>query len=234
MVPDKLPAAARDSDGNLEGFDIEVAEALSERMGLPVQFTTPGWSNILAGKPEGEWDFAVASMTPTKQRAANLNFPALYRMDAAVVVVSAENATLKEPRDASGKTVAVKSKTTFQRYLEKSLTLDEGGLTTTYIIEGAKIKPVPSNRDALQEVVDGKVDAAITSLATAESAKKAGMAIKVLPGFLYLEPVAVATAKGDPVFDQKIADAVESLREDGTLSKLSIKWFGIDLGTVVP
>ena len=234
VLPDQLPLAVRDPAGNLQGFDIEVAEALAKRLGHPVRFVTPGWSNILAADSTQPWDFAVASITPTPQREKILNFPALYRMDAAVVVVRSADTKFERPQDVSGKTIAVKAKTTFERYLRKDLSLDEGGGVIAYVIENAKVTPVASNGDALKAVVNKKAEAAVTLLAVAEAAKKDGMPIRVLGGFLYFEPVSVATQKGDPAFDQQVADAVESLRQDGTLSALSTKWFGIDLGSVIP
>jgi ABC-type amino acid transport/signal transduction systems, periplasmic component/domain len=234
VLPDQLPLAAREASGSLTGFDIAVAEALAKKLGQPVQFVTPGWDKILAASPKPGWDFAVASITPTPQREKHLSFPALYRMDAAVVVVRKDETKMERPRDASGKTIAVKDKTTFERYLQKNLTIDEGGVTVAYVINGARIKAVPTNSDALAAVVDKKADAAITSLAIAEAAKKDGKPIRVLSGFLYFEPVAVATRKGNPAFDKQIAEAIESLRQDGTLSDLSTKWFGIDLGTIIP
>lgn len=231
-VPDQLPLAAKDAAGELTGFDIDVAKALAKKLGEPVSFVTPGWSSILAGK--GAWNYAVASITPTPKRAEHLSFPALYRMDAAVVVVRKDETKIERPQDASGKKIAVKDNTTFERYLQHQLSLDEGGETIAYVINNARISAVPSNGDALKALVDKKADAAITTIAIAEAAKKGGVPIRVLPGFLYFEPVSVATHKGNPEFDQKIADAIESLRQDGTLSELSIKWFGIDLGTIFP
>ena len=68
----------------------------------------------------------------------------------------------------------------------------------------------------------------------AAAARKGGQAIRILPGFLYFEPVAVATAKGDPQFDAAVAEAIVDMRADGTLSRLSTEWFGIDLGTIFP
>jgi polar amino acid transport system substrate-binding protein len=233
-VPDQLPLAERNASGDLVGFDILVAEELGKRLGLPVRFVTPGWEAILSGKWDGKWDFAVASITPTPKRSEKLSFPALYRLDAAVVVVRSDDARMERPQDASRKTVGVKAKTTFERYLRHELTLDELGGAIAYVIEDPKIVTYPGKDEALQALLQKKVDAVVTSRATAEAAQKSGDAIRILPGFLWFEPVAVATAKGDAAFDGKIAEAMESMRADGTLSRLSTEWFGIDLGTIIP
>ncbi|MFO1154958.1 MAG: transporter substrate-binding domain-containing protein [Rhodospirillales bacterium] len=233
-VPDKLPLAARDASGSLTGFDIAVAEELGKRLGLPVQFVTPGWDAILAGNWGDGWDYAVASITPTPRRAEKLSFPAVYRMEAAVVVVRADEKKVERIRQVSGKSIGVMGKTTFEKYLRHDLSLDDGNVVVAYLIDDPKIQTFETNDEALQALTTGKVDAVITSLGIAAATKKAGQPVKTLPGFLYFEPVAVATAKGDPKFDSAIAEAVEDMRGDGTLSRLSIQWFGIDLSTIIP
>lgn len=234
VQPDQLPLAARDAAGKLTGFDVAVAEELGKRLGLPVTVVTPGWPTILAGNWGGKVDFAVASITPTPSRAEKLSFPALYRMDAAVVVVRKDDARLNRPQDVSGKTVGVKAKTTFERYLRHELNLDELGGAIAYVIDDPKVVTFAGKDEALAALTARKVDAVVTSRATAEAAQAAGQPIRILPGFLFFEPIAVATAKGDPAFDAKLAAAVEAMRADGTLSRLSMQWFGIDLGTIVP
>ncbi|MFO1126975.1 MAG: transporter substrate-binding domain-containing protein [Rhodospirillales bacterium] len=233
-VPDQLPLAARDASGTLTGFDIAVAQELGKRLDLPVTFVTPGWDAILSGDEGGQWDFAVASITPTPRRAEKLSFPALYRLDATVAVVRADEKKIQRPRDASGKTIGVMANTTFQRYLNHSLSLEDGTVSVPYLIEDPKVETFPSNNDALQALVQGKVEAVVTTLSVAAAARKGGQAIRILPGFLYFEPVAVATAKGDPQFDAAVAEAIVDMRADGTLSRLSTEWFGIDLGTIFP
>lgn len=234
VAPDQLPLAARDPSGTLTGFDIEVAEELGSRLGLPVQFATPGWDAILAGEWGGKWDYAVASITPTPRRAEKIDFPTLYRLDAAVAVVRADEKQIARPLDASGKTIGVMGHTTFERYLRQELALDDVGGAIAYMITDPKIEIFRTNTEVLQALVQGKVQVAVTSLAIAAAARKAGQPIKILPGFLYFEPIGVATEKGDPAFDAKVAEAVEAMRVDGTLSRLSTAWFGIDLGTIIP
>jgi polar amino acid transport system substrate-binding protein len=56
-----------------------------------------------------------------------------------------------------------------------------------------------------------------------------GTPVRVVPGFLFFEPLAVATDKGDPEFDAEIERVVDAMRDDGTLSELSLRWFGMDL-----
>ena len=66
-APDQLPQAAKDEAGNYVGFDIDVANAIGQRLELPVRFVSPGWDRVLAGDWRGQWDFAVASITPPRR-----------------------------------------------------------------------------------------------------------------------------------------------------------------------
>jgi len=51
---------------------------------------------------------------------------------------------------------------------------------------------------------------------------------------LYAEPNWVATDKGDAEWDKKVADTIKSLRDDGTLAKISQHWLGEDITHEVP
>ena len=67
---------------------------------------------------------------------------------------------------------------------------------------------------------------------TIQEAIKNGYPMKVLGDPAFYEPLAVATDKGDPEFDAKITEIVDAMHEDGTLTKLSDKWYGADLTSV--
>lgn len=230
--PDALPLAARDTSGALVGFDIEVAKAIARQLGLPVTFVTPGWDAILAGGWEGKWDFSVTNITPTEERSRRLDFPADYRFEAVVAAVHRDSGWAHKPSDIKGKRVGVAQGTTFEQYLMRDLTIYAGEDPPDYLIADPDIRRYPNKKAALLALAQGDgavVDAVVTSYATAQAAIAQGLPIKIVPGFLFWEPVAVAVEPGDDAFADRIEDAVESLLDDGTLSRLSIKWFGLDM-----
>ncbi len=238
-VPDTLPQAGRDKSGNLEGFDIEVAEEIANRLGLPIKFVTPGWNAILAGGWGETFDIAVASITPTEERARRIAFPATYRHDAAVMLVHKDNLSILQPADASGKVIGVKNDTTFEQYLNRRLNVLMLREPVEYVIANPQIKLYPDKEKALAALAkgDGKeVDAVIMSFAPARTAIAGGAPARVLPGFLFHEPVAVAVDQGDPDLARAVQQAVLEMAGDGTLPALSRKWFGADLagGAIAP
>ncbi len=231
-VPEALPQAAVDSTGKLRGFDIEVAQEIAKRLKLDIQFVTPSWQEVLAGGWARRWDFAVASITPTEAREKILEFPAVYRMSPATLVVHKGNSSILLPKEASGKTIGVKADTTFEQYLEHDMTLYEGAEPPAYVINDPVIRVFPDKTSAMAALVEGdgvKVDAIVTSLAHAQAVIAIGTPVRAVPGFLFFEPLAVATDKGDPDFDAEILRVVDAMRDDGTLSELSLRWFGMDL-----
>lgn len=231
-VPDALPLAAVGQSGALEGFDIAVATEIARRLGLPVRFVTPGWSMILAGDWGGKWDFSVSNITPTAERERRLDFPAVYRFEAVVAVVHNDSGWALKPEHVSGKRVGVARETTFEQYLKHDLTIYAGDAPPPYLIDNPTIERFPNKRSALAAIAKGDgtvVDAVVTSYATAQAAIDDGLPIKVVPGFLFWEPVAVAVDRGDDAFSARIEETVEAMQDDGTLSALSLKWFGIDM-----
>lgn len=230
----QLPQAAQDARGGYSGFDVDVANEIGRRMGLPVKFVSPGWDEVLAGNWQRRWDFAVASITPTEAREQRLAFPAVYRFDAAALVVRKNDTAIERPADASGKAIGVRQGTTFENYLRRNLALYGNPGAVTYLIDDPKIRVFPDREQVVRALIDGKVDAIVTSLGLAEEEIASGRPLRIVQGFLFFEPVAIAVDKGDPEFAAKIGDTVRAMRADGTLTKLSEKWFGIDVAGIVP
>lgn len=230
-MPDALPQSGRDEAGELTGFDIAVAKALATHLGMDVAFVEASWQSVLEGDWDGAWDYAVVSMTPTAEREKRLSFPAIYRFSPAVLVVHEADTAIKAPKDASGKVIGVKEDTTFQQYLNRDLVIYKGAKPFDYQIENPTVRVFPDKKDAIMALAEDTagLDGVVTSLAHAQGAVGAGLPLRVVPGFLFFEPLAVTIDKGEPAFGEEIAAAIDDLRASGTLGELSIEWFGVDL-----
>lgn len=227
------PQSSLNENNEFEGFDIDVGRAIAARLGVGIEFVTPGWDVITAGRWAGRWDVSVGSMTPTAERKEVLNFPAVYYYTPASLIVHADNDDIETPADASGKRIGVGVATTYENYLKKDLVIDaEGAPEFSYQIDNADIRTYDTDTLALQDLRLGdgtRLDAAITALPTVLEAQESGFPIKVVGDPVFLEPLAVAIDKTDPEFGELIASIVEAMRKDGTLKRLSEKWYGADL-----
>ena len=231
--PEYPPQSSLDENNEFVGFDIDVGRQIADRLGVKVEFVTPSWDVITAGNWAGRWDVSVGSMTPTAARREVLDFPAVYYYTPAALVVHADNTSIAEPAAASGRTIGVGVATTYENYLKKDLVIDaEGAPPFEYRIDDANIQTYDTDLLALDDLRLGdgvRLDAAVTALPTVMDAIRQGYPLKVVGDPLFLEPLSVAIDKGDPEFAAKLAEIVEAMHEDGTLSELSMKWYGADL-----
>ncbi len=218
-----------------EGFDIDVATEISKRLGVDIAWETPAWEVLTAGNWAGRWDMSVGSMTPTNDRQEVLHFTEPYYYTPAVVVVNAENTSVSDlSTDLDGKKVGVCSGCTYEQFLDGSLAID--GFTFDFIIDDAKVTGYDTDTTALADLAVGdgdRLDAAITSLTTAQGDIDANGKGKIVGDPVFYEPLSVAFDKSSELDPVSLKDAVDGIvaemHSDGTLTELSEKWYGADL-----
>ena len=227
------PQSSLNENNELIGFDIDVGREIAKRLGVDIKFVTPGWDVITAGKWAGRWDVSVGSMTPTKARKEVLDFPGIYYYTPASLVVHQDNSSIGSPADAGGKNIGVGMATTYESYLKKDLVIDaEGAPTFDYQISDVSIRTYDTDLLALDDLRLGdgvRVDGVISALPTIMDSIKNGYPLKVVGDPLFLEPLSAAIDKGDAEWAAKLTKIIQDMHADGTLAKLSDKWYGADL-----
>lgn len=229
-------SSLNEQTGEFEGFDIDVATEIANRLGVDVAWETPSWDLITAGGWNDRWDMSVGSMTPTSERQKVLHFTQPYYYTPAVVVVHADNTSVQDlSTDLDGKRIGVCSGCTYEFYLEKTLVIP--GYTFDFIIDDAKVSGYDTDTTALQDLALGdgvRLDAVITSVTTAQGYIDAGNPVKIVGDPVFYEPLAVAFDKKAPLDPTSLVEAVDQIvgdmHADGTLTELSKKWYnGLDL-----
>ena len=226
--------------GKYEGFDIDVATEIAKRLGVKIAWEAPAWDTIIAGSWNGRWDISVGSMTITPARAKVLRFTPPYYYTPASIAVHKDNTTINGASDLDGKKIGVCGGCTYDLYLQNKLEIAQDESGTPKKIDSAvtnpKTKTYDTDSTAIQDLSLGdgrRLDAVISALPTLEAAKKAGSPIKIVGEPLYYEPLSVAIDKGaqeDPSsLVTRLSQIVDDMHKDGTLSKLSEKWYGTDL-----
>ena len=225
------PQSFINDQNEMDGFDVDVAREIAKRMEVDIEFTTPSWDIITAGNWNGRWDLHVGSMTPTKERAEKLAFPAVYYYTPAAVAVH-EDSEISNIADLGGKKVGTGTGTTFELYLQNDLEIDtEGAPEFAYQIADAEIKSYETSVVALDDLRLGdgaRLDGVVSSLPVFMEAIENGYPVKVIGDPIFYEPLAVTIDLGDDELNEKLAGLVAEMREDGTLSDLSNKWYGVD------
>ncbi len=229
LVNDYPPFGFIDDDNQLAGFDVDVARAVAQRLGVKLVLETPAWETIVGGHWNGRWDLCICSMTPNADRVKVLDFAAPYYSSPAVLIVNKSETRIRSAADLTGKKVGVGVGSSYESYLQKSLVIP-GARPIVYSFGAVQI--VPSDESvAFENLAIGpgvRLDAVVSDLATANARLKRAPVFRIV-GELYAEPNWVATDKGDPEWDAKLAATIKSLRDDGTLSKISQHWLGEDV-----
>lgn len=220
--------------GELEGFDIDVAAAIAEALGVEACFVSPDWGLIVSGNWSDRWDISVGSVTITPERAEVLYFAQPYYTTPAAVFVHADNTTFTTPADLSGRKIGVCIGCTYESYLMGTLVIP--GVEMEYVITDAEIKGYDTDSTALEDLALGdglRLDAVITAQPTGQEAIKNGRPLKQLGDPIYFEYLAPAFDRYsslDPAsFIAKVSEIISALHADGTLLDLSMQYYGVDL-----
>lgn len=230
VVNDYPPFGFINDKNELDGFDVDVAKAFADKLGVKLKLETPGWETIIGGKWAGRWDIAISSATPTEERAKVVNFPVIYYSVPAVLVVNKDEQTIKSIADISGKRVGVGTGSSYEAYINRNFVIP-GKPAIEFPFN--EVQAVPGDETVnFQNLALGpgvRLDAIVASLGTAQGQIDATQKLKVLGDPLFAEPNAVVTDKGDPEWDAEVTRVITELKADGTLAKISEKWFGVDI-----
>jgi polar amino acid transport system substrate-binding protein len=229
----KCPSDALTS-AEMQGFDVDVAIAVGDALGVETCFATPGWDTLTAGSWADKWDMSVGSMTITKDRLKVLDFSVPYYYTPAVVAVLADS-TFASLDDLSGQAICAGLSTTYETWLNGGdLGLPESSI---YATPPANITVVPleSDQECAQALKAGRTDfvAYSTSVTVVNANIAEGIPVKQLGGAVYSEDLAAAFDKTSTLPTTTLIDEVNKLftamHSDGRLTDLSTKWFGEDL-----
>ena len=226
--PDELYTPAE-----MQGFDVAVANEVGNRLGVETCFATPDWDLVASGNWGGRWDISVGSMTVKPPRPDIFYFTTPYYAPTGVVGVPADS-TLTSVEELAGQPVCVATATTYLDWINGALDLNAEDIYVQ-APDGIQIVELSTDQECPQALQAGRDDfvAYVTSKTVVDSNLAEGMAVKQLGGDLFREKDAIAIDKASTVDPTSLVAEldriVKEMHADGTLSELSIQWFGTDL-----
>ncbi len=214
------PWTYHDEDDKLVGFDVEVAKAVADELGVDVQYQEGEWDGLLAGVQSGRYDIMVNGVGYTEERAQAYTFSDPYCYNKTALIVRGDNEDIKSLEDLKGKTTCNSANSTYQLIAEEY---------------GANVLDVETLDGTLEMVLAGtdRADATLNAEASFLDYMNAhpDANLKIVDYYPESEKVCIIMSKGDSSDSLKeaINSAIEKLRADGTLSELSNKYFGGDI-----
>jgi polar amino acid transport system substrate-binding protein len=221
-------------DGTFEGFDIDVANEIGERLGVEVQFETPNFDEVVAGSWAGRFDVSVGSVTITEEREEVLGFTQPYYFTPAQMLATTASG-ITDLEGLAGMTVCVGEATTYQSWLEGTLSLAGDAPEPAEPPEGVQVTTFSTDTECADSVASGRTDFEgwLTSSTTAANAIAQGAEFVEVGEPVFFEPIAVAvdlSAEGHESLLAELDRIVGEMHDDGTLSGFSETWFeGLDL-----
>lgn len=227
------PQSFLNPDGSWEGFDVEVGREVARRLGVEPEFLDINFDVITAGSWNNRWDINVGSMTVTAERREVLAFTQPYYFTPAAFAVHA-NSSATSVADLEGKKIGLGAATTYLNYMEGTLTLE--GEEILVPPPAAEVQVYDTDLLAVQDLALGdgtRLDAVITALPTIDNAIKEGLPIKVLGTPVYYEALAVVLDKSSALpiegLQARIDAILDEMHSDGTLTRLSEQFYGVDI-----
>ncbi len=197
--------------GEITGFDMELARAISKKMGRELEIKDMAFDGLIPALQSKKIDFIAAGMTATDERRKNVNFTASYYESSQVIIVNVENNEIKGVKDLEGKKVGVQLGTT--------------GDTEAQKIKGVKLKKYNAAFAGVMELKNKKIEAIILDSEPAANFVRENKGLKILPENLTKEEYAMAISKGNESLLKEIDGALKELRENGEYDRLFEKYF---------
>jgi cystine transport system substrate-binding protein len=202
--------------GELAGYDVDVARLLASRLGLKAEFVPIEWPAILSGLGAGKYDVVVSQVSITARRQQGFDFSQPYTYSAPQLMVRRnEPATYASLDDLRGRTLGVGQGSVYEQQARA--------------VPGIQVRSYPAAPENLQDLAFGRIDAALNdSLMVAYLLKHSQLPIRAGARVGAVERIGIALRKGNPQFLAALDRALEHARTDGSLKRISMKWFGVD------
>lgn len=205
-----------DGTGDLVGYDVEIIEAVADKLGLEIVFQETQWDAIFAGLDAGRFDVIANQVTINDEREANYLFSQPYTVSPGVIVVAEDDDSITSFADLEGKKTA------------QSLTSNWYELATE---SGATVEGVEGWAQAVELLRQGRVDATVNDKLTFLDYETTDgpSGLKIAAETDEAGQQALVFTKDKTALVAAIDEALDELRADGTLTQISEKYFGADV-----
>ena len=201
------------ADGKLVGYDVDMAEEITRRMGVKVAWEKIDFKGIVAALVAKRVDALITALTWTPERAERIAFSEPY-FDAGIGAITPQASTIQKVEDLAGRKVGVQLGSSGERYVRDTM--------------GAKVAQLLTYDSivlAINDLKNGRVDAVVNPLPVLR------YAVRTDRGFRYTDVwdsrvVGINTRLEDKELLAEINGHLRDLKNEGLLAKLETKWFG--------
>lgn len=221
------PSEFLDTDGKtIIGFDVDLFDAVAQKLGLKAEFQTAPFDSIIAGVGSGKYEIGVSSFTVNADREKQATMISYFNAGTQWATKKGNPENI-DPNNACGKKIAVQKGTVqVDDLTAKSKKCTDAGKPAITIDQYA------GQDQATASIVSGKDAAGLAdSPVMAYAVKQTNGQLELLGDVYDAAPYGYVVKKDQTEFAQAIADAVKALIADGTYQKVLEKW-GVQAGAI--
>ena len=196
---------------NYEGFDVELMEAIAEKIDRKAEFQDTSFDTIFRDLAQGRFEAVASATTITDEREETVDFTNPYYFSEQAILVKEGEGEIDSVEKLSGATVGVQQGTTGEEFVE------EKG-------DAGEIRPYPQGPDAVNALKSGVLDAVVLDIPVAENAVEAG-GVEVAAAIPTEEEYGFVVPQGEEELLEEMNEALDELKDDGTFTQIYEKWF---------
>jgi cystine transport system substrate-binding protein len=212
------PFSFQDQNGALAGFEVDFSQALAKQLGVKLKLQPTKWDGILAALESKRIDMVINQVTITPVRQAKYDFSTPYTISGIQALTrKGEDQRFQKPQNLVGKKVGVGLGTIYEQWLKAN-------------VKGAEVRTYDDDPTKHQDLNAGRIDAILIDRLAAFDLVNKSKGSLVVAGRPFAElDSGIAMRKGNPELVKAVNQAIGHLRQDGTLAKISQKWFKADV-----
>ena len=213
------PMGFKDENNEIVGFDIDLAKEAAKRMGREVEFKAIDWSSKEAELKSGRVDVLWNGLDITEKRKENMLFSDPYMDNRQILFVKKGTTGITDEKSLAGKVVGTQSAGTAEEYMDKS---------DFFKKQVKEVKKYPDYVAAFMDLENGRVDAIVGDEITGRyyMSKHPDTIEAVDTAIGEISMFGIAFRKDDQKLRDEVQKVLNDMREDGTMAKISEKWFG--------
>ncbi len=212
-----MPFEMRSRSGQIIGFDVDIAKAMANAMGVKLKIINTDWDGIIPALLTGKFDIIISGMTITQKRNLKVNFANPYFVVGQTILLNKKWAgKIKSYKDLNN-----------PKYTVTCMLGTTGEFAARKYMPRAKIEAFGTEEEAVMQVLQGRADAFVYDKpynTIFYETKGKGKLVFLSKPFTY-EPLGWAIRKGDPDFMNWLNNFLRQIKHDGLYEKLYKKWF---------
>ena len=207
----EFPPYVYHDGGEIVGIDVEICDAIAAKLGMTMEIEDVAFDSIIPEVVSGKADIGAGGITITEDRKKNVDFSDVYATAAQLIIVK-DDSDIAGPDDLKGKSIGVQLGTTGDLYASE------------YEADGSTVERYGKGFEAVQALLQGKIDAVVIDQEPAKVFVNENEGIKLLDEPLTSEDYAYVVKKGNTELVEKVNKALAELTEAGEIQSIIDKY----------